>query len=110
MFLDAPTRKSPTTFVQVYPQYEGWFAGAGQFSSFTTDDYEAIRTQSHALEDVAASQPSSAVLGQGPSRVTTQLTTCNSCNYFQVFGIDRRFRAAFWHPANVLAAQRISWR
>src|SRR5579863_3420393 len=60
LFLDAPTRSNPATFVQLYPRYEGWFTGAGQFSSFTTEDYEAIRTQTQALEEVAAAQPSSA--------------------------------------------------
>lgn len=95
MFLDAPTRKNPASFVQVYPRYEGWFSGAGQFSSFTTEDYEAIRVQSQALEEVAASQPSSAVLEQGRRRISTTLVTCN---YFHVFGIDRPLLGRFLEP------------
>ena len=96
LFLDAPTRSNPATFVQLYPRYEGWFTAAGQFSSFTTEDYEAIRTQTHALEEVAAAQPSSAVLGQGPRHVATELT---SCNYFHVFGIDRPLLGRFLAPS-----------
>ena len=95
LFLDAPTRTNPATFVQLFPRYEGWFTGAGQFSSFTTEDYEAIRTQARALEDVAASQPSSAVLGQGPGHVAIEFT---SCNYLHVFGIDRPLLGRFLSP------------
>ena len=54
MFLDAPTRVDPASFVQVYPRYEGWFAGAAQSPGFNSDDFEAIRTQARALSDVAA--------------------------------------------------------
>ena len=86
MFLSAPTQKNPASFVQIYPRYEGWFTGATQFSSFTTEDYDAIRTRSTALEEAAASQQSSAILNQGHRRIPTLLVTCN---YFQVFGIDR---------------------
>ena len=56
LFLTSPTRKDPGSFQQVYPRYEGWFSGSGQFSSFTTEDYEAIHKQSHVLDDVAACQ------------------------------------------------------
>ncbi|MGH9495984.1 MAG: ABC transporter permease [Candidatus Sulfotelmatobacter sp.] len=86
MFLTAPTQKNPASFVQLYPRYEGWFTGAGQFSSFTTEDYDAIRTRSTALEEAAAWQQSSAVLNQRQERIATLLVTCN---YFHVFGIDR---------------------
>ena len=48
IFLTPPTVKNPASFVQVYPRYEGWFTGAGQYSSFTTDDFDAIRSHSHA--------------------------------------------------------------
>ena len=86
MFLEPPTQKDPASFVQLYPRYEGWFTGAGQFSSFTTEDYEAIRTHSHSLKDAAAWQPTSAILEQGPRRIASVLVTCN---YFHAFGIDR---------------------
>ena len=86
MFLNAPTQANPASFVQVYPQYQGWFTGAAQFSSFTTEDYDAIRTRSTALEEAAASRQSSAILDQGHRRISTLLVTCN---YFHVFGIGR---------------------
>jgi hypothetical protein len=43
MFLNPPTQKEPYRFVQIYPRYEGWFTGAAQYSSFTTEDYGAVR-------------------------------------------------------------------
>jgi predicted permease len=84
MFLSAPTQTNPAGFVQIYPRYEGWFTGAAQFSSFTTEDYDAIRSRSTALEEAAASQQSSAILDQAHRRISTLLVTCN---YFHVFGI-----------------------
>jgi predicted permease len=88
MFLAPPTQKEPSRFVQVYPKYEGWFAGANQYSSFTTEDYDAIRSNATALEEVAAWQQNSAILEQARSGrgIPMLLVTCN---YFHVFGVDR---------------------
>ena len=93
LFLTSPTRKDPGSFQQVYPRYEGWFSGSGQFSSFTTEDYEAIHKQSHVLDDVAAWQISSTVLEQEQRRLSTVLVTCN---YFHVFGVDRPLMGRFF--------------
>jgi predicted permease len=86
MFLDSPTRKDPASFVQVYPKYEGWFTGAAQYSSFTTEDYDAVRAHATTLEDVAAWQHSGAILEQAHIGIPAVLVTCN---YFYIFGIDR---------------------
>src|SRR5215472_4321751 len=59
MFLDPPVRKNPASFVQVYPRYEGWFTGAAQYSSFTTEDYDAVRGHATTLDEVTAWQQSS---------------------------------------------------
>lgn len=95
LFLNSPTENDPASFVQLYPRYEGWFTGAGKYSSFTTEDYEAIRAQSHALADSAAWQTSSAVLAQARRRIGTVLVTCN---YFHVFGIDSPQMGRFFSP------------
>jgi len=95
MFLNAPTPINPATFVQLYPRYEGWFTGAGQISSFTTEDYDAIRTQATALEQAAAWQQSSAILEQRHRRIAALLVTCS---YFHVFGIDRPLLGRFLTP------------
>jgi predicted permease len=95
LFLEAPTRVAPSRFVQIYPRYEGWFTGAGQYSTFTTEDYDAIHMRTHTLEDVAAWQASSATLGQESKRVGTMFI---SCNYFHVFGIDRPLQGRFLSP------------
>jgi predicted permease len=96
MFLTPPTQKDPASFVQLYPRYEGWFTGAGQFSQFTSEDYEAIRTRSPAIEQAAAWRLSSAILDPGSKRIGIALV---SCNYFHVFGIDHPLLGRFLSPA-----------
>ena len=54
LFLKVPTRVDPSSFVQICPRYTGWFAGADKNASFTTEDFEAIRSRSHTLGEVAA--------------------------------------------------------
>ena len=95
LLLSPPTQKDTSNFVQIYPQYEGWFTGAGQFSSFTTEDYEAIRAHSTAIEEAAAWQPSGAVFEQDHTGMPVTLVTCN---YFHVFGIDRPLLGRFFTP------------
>jgi len=85
LFLQPPTRRDPHSFVQVFPRYAGWFLRQDQYSSFTTEDYDAIRKRSKAFEDVAAWQVSYPTLEDGAPNVTLMAT----CNYFHVFGIDR---------------------
>ena len=94
-FLNSPTSVDPASFVQLYPKYEGWFTGAGQYSAFTTEDYEALQTRAHTLDDIAAWQLSSAVLEQEHRRIGTTLI---SCNYFHVLGIDRPAQGRFFGP------------
>lgn len=85
LFLQPPTLKDPHSFVQLYPRYTGWFMREDQYSSFTTEDYNAIRSRSKALEEVAAWQVSSPTLEEGKPTATLFA----SCNYFHVCGIDR---------------------
>jgi predicted permease len=94
LFLSPPTQKDPSSFVQVYPRYEGWFTGAAQYSSFTTEDYEAVRAQASTLEEVASWQNGAAILEQAHSGrgIPMLLVTCN---YFHVFGIDRPLLGRF---------------
>jgi predicted permease len=87
LFLKPPILKDPHSFVQVYPRYAGWFTREDQYSSFTTEDYDAIRARSKALEEVAAWQVSSPTFEDGKPNATLLVT----CNYFHVFGIDRPF-------------------
>lgn len=93
LFLQPPTLKDPGSFVQVYPRYTGWLTQADQYSSFSTEDFHAIRSRSRALEDVAAWQITNAVLEEGNKPNATLLA---SCNYFHVFGIDRPLTGRFF--------------
>jgi len=115
LLLSSPTGKDQASFVQAYPRYEGWFTGSGQYSTFTTEDYDAIRAQSHALEEVAAWQPSGAVLEQGPKWVGTVLV---DCSYFHVVGFDQPQMGRFFTAneckrdakAQVLVLSDAFWR
>src|ERR1700692_1141618 len=86
IFLNPPTQTDPSRFVQGYPRYEGWFTGAGQYSSFTTEDEEPIRAHSQTLEKAAAWKGNGAIVEEAPRSVPPLLVTCN---YFHVFGNDR---------------------
>lgn len=92
IFLQSPTLKDPHNFVQIYPRYTGWFMREDQYSSFTTEDYDAILNRSKALEDVAAWQVSSPTLEEGKPNATLLAT----CNYFHVFGVDRPLLGRFF--------------
>jgi predicted permease len=85
MFLRVPTRVDPASFVQICPRYTGWFAGSDKNASFTTEDFDAIRSRSHTLREVAAWRQYPAFLEQGNRDISTLLA---SCNYFHVLGID----------------------
>jgi hypothetical protein len=92
LFLEPPTLKDANSFVQVYPRYTGWFMREDQYSSFTTEDYDAMRDRSKALEEIAAWQVSSPTLDEGKPTATVLAT----CNYFHVFGIDRPLMGRFF--------------
>ena len=93
MFLRAPTLVDPANFVQLCPRYSGWFTGVNQFSFFTTEDFDAIRSHSRALDEMAAQRQYSAFLEEGNKNITTLLATCN---YFHVLGIDRPLMGRFF--------------
>lgn len=115
LFLQPPTLKDQARFVQVYPRYRGWFMRADQYSSFTTEDYDAIRSRSRAFEDVAAWEQSAAILEQGTRGTSTLQVTCN---YFHVFGIDRPLIGRFFasgdcgrgSAAQVVVLSESMWR
>lgn len=96
IFLNPPIQTDPSRFVQLYPRYEGWFTGAGQYSSVTTEDYEAIRAHANTLEEVAAWKANGAVVEEAHRSVPTFLVTCN---YFHVFGNDRPLLGRFLAPS-----------
>jgi predicted permease len=95
MFLRVPTRVDPASFAQICPQYTGWFAGSDKNASFTTEDYDAIRSRSHTLREVAAWRQYPAFLEQGNRDISTLLT---ACNYFHVLGIDHPRIGRFFAP------------
>ena len=95
LMLDPPTKKDPSSFVEIYPRYEGWFSGTPQFSLLNAEDYDAIREQSHALTDVAAWQQIPTTLNDMHRKNSSLLVTCN---YFHIFGIDQPLMGRFFLP------------
>ena len=95
MFLNPPTQTDPFRFVQVYPRYEGWFTGAGQYSTFTTEDYDAIRAHATTLADGAAWTTHGTIAEEVHRSLPTLLVTCN---YFHVFGNDQPLLGRFLNP------------
>jgi predicted permease len=94
MFLEPPTRKDPASFVQIYPRYQGWYIGAAKDSSFNAADYEAIRTGTRSIDDLAAWQSIGTTLDDVRRPGNSILV---SCNYFRVFGIDRPLMGRFFN-------------
>lgn len=103
MFLRAPTLVDPASFIQICPRYTGWFTGADQTASFTTEDFEAIRSRSLALDELSAWRQYSVFLEQGSRYVTALLA---SCNYFHVLGIDRPRIGRFFASGECSAGAR----
>lgn len=95
MFLSPPTDTDPSSFVQIYPRYDGWFTGAGQYSSFTTQDFDAIRKDARTLADTAAWKTSGIMVDEAHRSIPTLLVTCN---YFHVFGNDQPSLGRFLTP------------
>jgi predicted permease len=93
VFLKSPTRVEPANFVQIFPRYVGWFKGADQTLSFTTEDFDAIRSRSHTLSDVSVWRQYPAVLEQENRNITTLLA---ACNYFHVLGVDHPLMGRFF--------------
>lgn len=96
VWLRAPVADHPETFLQAIPQYSNWFSSADQFFSFSFQDFEAIRTQSRTLEEVAASSGVGFTkLDDSDADSDANLVTCN---YFSVSGIDHVLMGRLFLP------------
>lgn len=95
IFLQPPTKQDPSSYVQIYPRYEGWYIGPARSSSFNAEDYDAIRSQSHSLADVAAWQTIETSLDDVRQQDEAILVTCN---YFKMLGIARPLIGRFFRP------------
>jgi predicted permease len=114
-FFQPPVTKDVASFVRLFPRYEGWFTGAGQFSSFTAEDYDAIHEQSHTLAEAAAWEPIGAMFDDVHQKSSASLVTCN---YFHVFGVDRPLLGRFFTAdeckpgttAHVAVLNEMTWK
>ena len=95
LIFQSPTRKDPSSFAQIFPQYQGWFSGAAQFSTFNADDFDAIRAQSRTLSEVAASANVSVMLDDVHQPSQSTLVTDQ---FFSVYGIDPPLTGRYFVP------------
>jgi predicted permease len=103
VWLSPPVTEHPSSFVQVIPQYSGWFPSASEFSSFTFQDFEAIRAQSRSLAEVAASSGAGFARLDDSDRGGNSGANLVTCNYFSVFGISRLLVGRLLQPADCAA-------
>jgi len=84
----APVEKDAGSFVQMIPQYSGWFPAADQNQSFTWNDYAALQSQSRSFLEIAAWSGGG---GAGNIRLDddARLTALVlvTCNYFDAYGL-----------------------
>jgi hypothetical protein len=115
VFLEPPTRKDSSSFVRIYPRYQGWYIGAAKDSSFNAEDYDAIHALANSLADVAAWQTIPTTHDDVRKQSESVLVTCN---YFRVFGVDRPLAGRFFnsdecHPgtsARIAVLSEHFWR
>ena len=98
--LASPVRESPATFVQIYPRYEGWYTGSSLSTEFNSEDFDAIRAQTHSLSEVAASELISVILEEMHQKSLMQLVTCN---YLHVMGLGQPLMGRFFDPSECAA-------
>ncbi|HEY6448332.1 MAG TPA: ADOP family duplicated permease [Acidobacteriaceae bacterium] len=95
MVLQPPTRQDPAAFAQIYPQYQGWFPAAGEFSTFSAADFDAIRAQSRTLSEVAAWSNIATMFDDVHHQDRALLVTAD---YFRVYGIDPPLIGRYFLP------------
>ena len=95
LFLRPPTSQEPATFAQIFPQYQGWFSGAAQFSTLNVDDFNAIRAQSRSFSAVAAWGNIPTMLDDVHQQGASLLVTAD---YFCVYGIDSPLLGRYFLP------------
>jgi hypothetical protein len=95
LVLQPPTRKDPATFAQIFPQYQGWFSNAGEFTTFNVDDFNAIRAQSHSFSAVSAWSRLPTYLDDVHQQGESLLVTAD---YFQVYGIHPPLMGRYFLP------------
>jgi predicted permease len=86
LFLSPPTRTDPQSFVQIFPRYEGWNAGASELSPFNAEDFAAIRREAQSLTGVTAWAPWDVMLDESHKEQGALLV---SGDFFRTFGISR---------------------
>ena len=115
LLLAPPARENPSTFTQIYPHYEGWYTGSSLSNDLNSDDLDAIRSQTRALSEVAASQLISVTREEMSQKSVMQLVTCN---YLHVIDVGRPLMGRFFDPsecapgssARVVVLGELQWK
>lgn len=85
MVYRARIEKDPASFVHMESKYSGELYKEGQKGSFTTDDYEAVRTRSQSLTTIAAWRDVHMTVEQEAQPTLGMLVTCN---FFDLYGLE----------------------
>ena len=82
----ARVEKDPGSFVQLVSQYSGTHKQRGEIRAFTTPDFEAFRTRSQSLSDVAAWRDVHLHFANDARNTLAVLVTCE---FFNLYGLSR---------------------
>ncbi|HEY3885189.1 MAG TPA: ABC transporter permease, partial [Vicinamibacterales bacterium] len=86
----------PETFIHVQPEYTGSRVPIHESPALSTADYEALRDRATTVRALAAWTVRGLRLGRGAS--SSELTLLVSCNFFEVYGLDRLERGRMFRP------------
>lgn len=85
----------PASFVHLLPEYSGTVP-IHESPALTTADYVALRNHATTVSALAAWTVRGLRIGQASTR--TELTLLVSCNFFDVYGLDRTERGRTFRP------------
>ncbi len=86
MMFRARIEKDPDSFVQLVSKYSGTYKQPGEIRSFTTTDFDAFRTRSQSLTDIAAWRDVHLHFG---NEAESTLALVVTCEFFDLYGLSR---------------------
>ena len=86
MMFRARIEKDPDSFVQLVSKYSGTYKQPGEIRSFTTTDFDALRTRSQSLTDIAAWRDVHLHFG---NEAESTLALVVTCEFFDLYGLSR---------------------
>ena len=107
MMFRARIEKDPDSFVQPVSRYSGTYKQPGEIRSFTTTDFDALRTRSQSLTDIAAWRDVHLHFGKEAESTLALVVTCE---FFDLYGLSREDRCWYAFRASPSASRTRSAR